>query len=336
MKISIINVLLFAGLNTAPVFAQTVFHKTVADTSQSVPAKAVGEMPSVPSPISTIITPSAPAIPIQENNVVRSYYVELPFNKTVSVIFPTTIRSVDLGSRDIIADKASEVENVLKVKATRNGFNETNFSVITTDGKFWSFVANYNEQPTVLALNLAANTLTGETISKSASNVSINGSDPKGGIIQFSGVNATQSEVVYNCTTILKKSRDIRHLGMEANRMEATLRGVYVKDNVIYCKMNIQNKSNINYDVDYIRFFVVDKTVAKRSSLQEVEVLPFYVYNDAIKTIKGHMAVERVFAFQKFTIPDEKRILVMAGEINGGRTLSFVINNEDIMNADKL
>lgn len=336
MKILIIPILFFVGLTAAPVLAQTVFHKSVSDTTQSSPSRLSGETPLAPSPVSTIVIPSAPAIPIQDNNIVRSYYVELPFNKTVSVIFPTTIRSVDLGSRDIIADKASDVENVLKVKATRNGFNETNFSVITTDGKFWSFVANYNEQPTVLALNLAANTLTGETVSKSAGNVFINGSDPKGGIIQFSGVNATQSEVVYNCTSILKKGRDVRHLGMEANRMEATLRGVYVKDNVIYYKMNIQNKSNINYDIDYIRFFVVDKTVAKRTSLQEIEVLPFYVYNDAIKTIKGHMAVERVFAFQKFTIPDEKRILVMAGEVNGGRTLSFVINNEDIMNADKL
>ena len=336
MKILIISILLFVGLTTEPLQAQTVFHKSVVDTTQSSPSRLSGETPLAPSPISTIVVPSAPAIPIQDNNIVRSYYVELPFNKTVSVIFPTTIRSVDLGSRDIIADKASDVENVLKVKATRNGFNETNFSVITTDGKFWSFVANYNEQPTVLALNLAANSLTGETVSKSASNVFINGSDPKGGIIQFSGVNATQSEVVYNCTSILKKGRDVRHLGMEANRMEATLRGVYVKDNVIYYKMNIQNKSNINYDIDYIRFFVVDKTVAKRTSLQEIEVLPFYVYNDAIKTIKGHMAVERVFAFQKFTIPDEKRILVMAGEVNGGRSLSFIINNEDIMNADKL
>lgn len=336
MKILIVPTLLFAGFTAAPVLAQPVIHKTIADTTQSSPARISGETPLAPSPIAAIMVPTAPAIPIQDNNVVRSYYVELPFNKTVSVIFPTTIRSVDLGSRDIIADKASEVENVLKVKATRNGFNETNFSVITTDGKFWSFVANYNEQPTVLALNLAANTLTGETVSKSASNVFINGSDPKGGIIQFSGVNATQSEVVYNCTSILKKGRDVRHLGMEANRMEATLRGVYVKDNVIYYKMNIQNKSNINYDIDYIRFFIVDKTVAKRTSLQEIEVLPFYIYNDAIKTIKGRMAVERVFAFQKFTIPDEKRILVMAGEVNGGRTLSFVINNEDIMNADKL
>ena len=107
-----------------------------------------------------------PAIPIREYNVVRSYYVELPFNKTISIIFPSPIKSVDLGSRDIIADKASDVENVLKVKASKVGFNETNYSVITTDGKFYSFVANYNEQPSLLALNLALNTTAADGASR--------------------------------------------------------------------------------------------------------------------------------------------------------------------------
>lgn len=96
-----------------------------------------------------------PDIPIYESNVIGSRYVELPFNKTVSIIFDSPVRSVDLGSRDLMADRADGVENVLKVKAAKMGFNETNFSVITADGKFHSFVANYNEQPPLLALNLA-------------------------------------------------------------------------------------------------------------------------------------------------------------------------------------
>ncbi len=54
-----------------------------------------------------------------------------------------------------MANKAVDVENVLKVKASQIGFNETNFSVMTADGKFYSFVVNYNETPVLLALNLS-------------------------------------------------------------------------------------------------------------------------------------------------------------------------------------
>lgn len=279
----------------------------------------------------------APEIPIRESSVIRSHYIELPFNKTVSIIFDSPIRSVDLGSRDIIANRANDVENVLKVKAGRLGFNETNFSVITADGKFFSFVANFNESPTILALNLAtAKVNNGEQITIDSKSSFINGQNVRDGVIQFAGVRATQSEVVANCDNVMKKHRNVRHLGVEGNLMEAALKGVFIKDNVIYYKMSITNKSNINYDIDFVRFFIVDKTVTKRTSVQEIELLPFYVYNEAIRTIKGKMTVEKVYAFQKFTIPDNKRVIVMAGEVNGGRNMAFIINNADIMGADKL
>lgn len=278
----------------------------------------------------------APALPLGEENIIGSYYVELSFNKTVSIIFNSPVRSVDLGSRDIIADKASDVENILKVKSTKLGFNETNFSVITADGKFYSFVANYNEYTPLLAINLAAKTpsLTSGRVSLESRSQPINGVDRRDGVIQFSGVRATQSDVVYNCDRIMHKRRNVRHVGMEANQMEAAVRGVYVEENVVYYKLAMTNKSNINYDIDYIRFFVKDKTSGRSVSRQEIEVQPFYVYNDAIKVVRGKKSIERVYAFPKFTIPDNKQVVIETGEVNGGRVLSFVLNNSDIMGAD--
>jgi conjugative transposon TraN protein len=310
---------------------------------QAVPASQIDDTPLAEM---TIVNNNAhalrvPAIPIRDYNVVKSYYTELPYNKTISIIFPTPIKSVDLGSRDIIADKASDVENVLKVKASKVGFNETNFSVITTDGKFYSFVANYNEQPALLALNLTMNTMASEGPSRVGgsredSEEFINGLNAKDGVIQFSGIRASASEVVYNCDQVNHKRRTIRHLGVSENLMEATIRGFYVKANVMYVKLQLKNKSNINYDIDYMRFFIVDKTIAKRTTFQETEIVPFYVHNDGIRIIPGHQKMEQVLAFQKFTIPDNKRILVQINEAGGGRALTFLMNNEDIMNSGKL
>ena len=56
------------------------------------------------------------------------------------ILFPTEVRYVDLGSNNIIAGKADGVENVVRVKAAVKEFpGETNFSVITGDGSFFSF-----------------------------------------------------------------------------------------------------------------------------------------------------------------------------------------------------
>ena len=68
------------------------------------------------------------------------YRIEVAFSKTTHILFPASVLYVDLGSTDIIAGKAAGVENVVRVKATKQGFeDETNFSVITSDGHFYSF-----------------------------------------------------------------------------------------------------------------------------------------------------------------------------------------------------
>ena len=63
---------------------------------------------------------------------------------------------------------------------------------------------------------------------------------------------------------------------------------------------------------------------------------PLYIYNQDVRSIKGHQRIERIYAFQKFTIPDDKRVRIMAGEINGGRALVWNLDNSDIMNASTL
>lgn len=73
---------------------------------------------------------------------ITPYRIGVPFSKTVHILFPSEVCYVDLGSTDIIAGKADGVENVVRVKAAvRNFPGETNFSVITGDGSFYSFRA---------------------------------------------------------------------------------------------------------------------------------------------------------------------------------------------------
>lgn len=79
---------------------------------------------------------------IPEGRVVLPYGLEVTFEKTVHLIFPSAIRYVDLGSNNLIAGKAEDAENVLRVKAAvRNFETETNLSVICEDGSFYSYSA---------------------------------------------------------------------------------------------------------------------------------------------------------------------------------------------------
>ena len=81
--------------------------------------------------------------PLTFDRMIPPYALEVTFNKTVHVIFPSAIRYVDLGSADLLAAKADGTENVLRVKAALRDFSrESNLSVITEDGNYYTFSAH--------------------------------------------------------------------------------------------------------------------------------------------------------------------------------------------------
>ena len=88
---------------------------------------------------------------IPNGRVVLPYGLDVTFDKTVHLIFPSAVRYVDLGSQNIIAGKAEDAENVLRVKAAVKDFEtETNMSVICEDGSFYAFNVKYADEPEIL------------------------------------------------------------------------------------------------------------------------------------------------------------------------------------------
>ena len=77
------------------------------------------------------------------SQMIPPHGLEITYDKTVHLIFPASIKYVDLGSTNLIAGKADGAENVIRVKATTKHFKkETNMSVITEDGNFYTFSAH--------------------------------------------------------------------------------------------------------------------------------------------------------------------------------------------------
>jgi conjugative transposon TraN protein len=260
-----------------------------------------------------------------KRQVIAPFKVEVTFDKTTHILFPSQVRYVDLGSNNIIADKASGVENVVRVKAAVKGFEgETNFSVITADGNFYSFNTLYADSPTQLSIEMTDWLM--ET--------------PEDGFTSdrmFVRLNELGGEtpviadkIMYN---IYKRNRsDVRHLGSKQFGIEAVMKGIYIHGNILYLHTQLTNLSNVAYDIDFIRFKVADKKVARRTAIQETILDPVRSYND-VRTIKGKSTERHIFAFEKITIPDDKVLLVEIYEQNGGRHQAFEVENIDLVRA---
>lgn len=126
--------------------------------------------------------------------------------------------------------------------------------------------------------------------------------------------------------------REIKHIGAKSFGIQYLLRGLYTHNGLLYFHTQIKNTSNVPFDIDFVTFKIVDKKVAKRTAIQEQIIFPLRAYDYAVR-VAGNKDERTVFTMEKFTIPDDKQLVVELHEKSGGRHQSFVIENEDIVRA---
>ncbi len=124
----------------------------------------------------------------------------------------------------------------------------------------------------------------------------------------------------------------INHIGGKGFGIKFLLCGLYSHNGVLYLHTRIRNDSNIRYGIDFIAFKIVDKKIARRTAIQERTISPLRTYND-IDIVESRRSEHTVYAFEMFTIPDDKCLVAELRERNGGRHLSFRIENGDIVQA---
>ncbi|RNI24118.1 conjugative transposon protein TraN [Rufibacter latericius] len=277
--------------------------------------------------------------PFKDTQLLKSFSLGVSYAKTVNLIFPSGVHSVDLGSAAVIADKFAGVENVLRVKANAKGFPETNLSVITKDGRLYSFHVRYQEEPTSLTYQIEGGDHTGitnplvQSQSKVAPAVYLTASLNTAAPVSFESVLMNEAELAYYSHEIAERRDYISGIGMHKNKITFGVDGIYVKDNVLFFPITAKNKGNLNYDIDFIKFYVRDKKQRKRTAVQETEVTPIFVYPEGQNTITGRSELKRVYCLEKFTIPDKKMLVVEMYEKNGGRVMTMEVGNRDIVRA---
>jgi len=259
------------------------------------------------------------------DRMIPPHGLEVTYDKTVHVIFPAAVRYVDLGSPNLIAGKADGAENVIRVKATVRDFRaETNMSVITEDGSFYTFNVRYASEPLLLNVEMCDFIHDGESANR-----------PNNAMEVYLTELGSESPLLVR---LIMKSvhkqdkREVKHIGCKRFGIQYLLKGIFTHNGLLYFHTQIKNQSNVPFDVDFITFKIVDKKVAKRTAMQEQIIFPLRAYNYATR-VAGKKDERTVFTFAKFTIPDDKCLVVELNEKNGGRHQSFTVENEDLVRA---
>ena len=264
---------------------------------------------------------------IPNGRVVLPYGLEVTFEKTVHLIFPAAIRYVDLGSQNIIAGKADDAENVLRVKAAVREFEtETNMSVICEDGSFYGFNVKYADEPEKLSMEMK------DFLSPTEGRLPSNRAD-----IYFKELGSESPILVKLIMKSIYQNdkRTIKHVGAKQFGMRFLLRGLYAHNGLLYFHVRMDNESNMPYAVDFITFKVVDKKVAKHTAIQERILQPLRAFHQ-VMWIGAGRSERIVFALEQFTLSEDKQLEVTLYERNGSRTLTFYVEPEDLLLTKKI
>lgn len=255
---------------------------------------------------------------------VTSYAIEVTYDKTSHIIFPAGIRYVDLGSDYIVAGKAADADNVLRIKAAAKGFEqETNFSVITEDGNFYGFNACYSDAPGVMSYNLI-------TAKKLAGRLT-------GAGIQFEELGKTPASVTGLLMERLyeKDRRAIRNITSDGYGITFSLIGIYVHEGKYYFHIKIENETYVPFTVDFVRFRITDRKVAKRTVVQERTLTPLKIYKPLVP-IKGNATEKNIFLLDVFTLTEGQFLYIEIFERDGGRGQVLRIKNSDLVRAQPI
>lgn len=249
-----------------------------------------------------------------EGNYASPYNIEVNDKQQTHFILPEEIVYVDFGN-ELEVNKASGVDNILALRATKENISPTNVSVITSSGKFYTFNLKYSSSPESFSFVIDA---------------------PKRervALFDNNELTSTQKENIR--TEINTRFQSISKLTEDFAGIRFAVTNIFIDKDILYFKFKITNYSNIDYQPDFVRFYIQDAKILKKTTVQQLEQVPLFFF-DQPKRINAHDTKIFSVALNKFTIPDKKILIVEMQESSGGRHFIIKVKNRDIIEAEIL
>lgn len=253
---------------------------------------------------------------ITEDDYIETYHIELSDDRTSHVILPEKIVDISVGSNYIAAEQTEEISNIVKCKSINAGFDiykETSLTIVT-EKEIYPFIATYNKKPQQVNM----------TIGSSSHAV-------------FNRIPTNESDMKSLGEQVLSQGSVINNIGVIEDKMTFSLRSIFIDNDIMMFNIGLQNASRIDYDIDFIKCYIVNKKTAKHETYQIDEKVPIFTYsNSENEMVKAKGTYNTVLFYNRFTIPDKHILYFEVFEKNGGRHLKFTIPHKELLKAKYL
>lgn len=235
--------------------------------------------------------------------------------KQLFLIFPAGITYVDYGSTNVEVDKAEGVDNILAVKAVQPYKEDTNISVVLEGGKFYTFDLRYVPAPERFSFVIDK-----EDTQRVA-------------ILDEKERSYGQKERIREA--VAKRAPLDLGLRDKNSGMEFEVGNIFIDGDVLLLRMTLTNRTQIGYTTDFMRFYIQDAKIRKKTAVQQLEQNILFTF-DYPEEIPAHESRTFTVAMNKFTIPDKKRLIIEIQERNGGRHFLYKLKNKSLLTAEEV
>ena len=246
-------------------------------------------------------------------------YVELEqltVNENVTTVITASepIHLVDISTDKVVGDKP--ISNVIRVKPKEGGHEDGEILAIVT-----VVTERYRTQYALIYTTRLEEAVSDKEVALSERNAFTN-----------PAVSMSTEDMVKFSRRIWNSPAMYRNVSTNVHHMRMRLNNIYSVGEYFFFDFSVENKTNLRFDIDELRFKLVDKKVQKSVNVQQLELEPVFLLDKSKSFRYGY---RNVVVLKKMTFPNDKVLTIeLSEEQISGRTISMSIDYEDVLAAD--
>ena len=242
--------------------------------------------------------------------------------KNVALFFPEPIRQGITGSENFVFTYNREKEQYFGLLQAKPG-KESNLLVINRNGAIFSYIICYKKQLEKLNYFIPMDSSIGNERPMIADRE-----------WQSDSANQIRNRTYYYqkfCSYLLGKKQRIRRIKKRSEGIVLSIENIVFDKEELYFVIRIENNSTLDYDLNFLDFSVETRQKGKKKSQQTLYQNPFFVHNRPTKIAEGETS-RLVYVMPKFSLSNDRRIILELNESNGERNLKLKVSHHYINN----
>ncbi len=252
----------------------------------------------------------------------QSTYEEIPMltvNENVTTVITATepIRFVDISTDKVVGDQP--INNTIRLKPKNDS------TYINADGDILAIVTivteRYRTQYSLIYTTRMQEAVTDKEVLSQEQQPYNN-----------PAVSMSTADMARFARSVWTSPARIHNVSTKQHRMVMRLNNIYAVGEYFFIDFSVDNKTNIKFDIDQLRFKLNDKKQSKSTNAQTIELTPVMLLEN-VKSFK--YGYRNVAVLKKMTFPNDKVLTIELSENQiSGRTIYLNIDYEDVLYAD--